>query len=199
MISAIVLAAGKSSRMGVVNKMLLPFKKSTVVGTVVTTLDQSKVDEIIVVENEEAHIAKHLDENPKLKYVVNKDFEAGLTSSIQCGIKASNSKSEGFLICLGDMPLLTKDDYNLLIDSFLEKIRKVILLPIYNDKRGNPVLFSADFKAEILGLANNTSGCKQVVIANKNNNVEVLFSTNNCHVDIDTMEDYRSLFNDFIS
>ena len=196
MISAIVLAAGKSSRMGVINKMLLPFKKSTVIGTVVTALDQSKVDEIIVVENNEASIAKHLDAKPKLKYVVNKDFEAGLTSSIQCGIKASNRKSDGFLICLGDMPLHTKTDYNLLIDNYLENKRKVILLPIYSDKRGNPVLFSADFKAEILGLANSTGGCKPVVVVNKNYIVEVPFSTNSCHIDIDTMEDYKRLYNE---
>ena len=192
MISAIVLAAGKSARMGKVNKMLLPYKASIVIGTVVAALVNSLVDEIIIVENQDASIAEHLDNNAKVKFVINKDADQGLTSSIQCGVKTASNNSTGYLICLGDMPLITNIDYNLLINKLLSINHKVILMPIHNKKRGNPVLFSASFKEDILLLQDN-SGCKPVVTANNDFVTEVPFPNNNCHVDIDTMADYKRM------
>lgn len=192
MISAIVLAAGKSSRMGAENKMLLPFKGSTVIGTVLNALEQSLVHEIIVVENHETSIALQLDTSAKLKFVTNLDAGQGLTSSIQCGIKAASRSATAYLICLGDMPLLTNSDYNILINKLLENNRKVILIPKFNNKRGNPVLFSSHFKEDIL-LLKDKEGCKPVVVANEHFINEVPFSNNHCHVDIDNMEDYKNL------
>lgn len=192
MISAIVLAAGKSARMGKVNKMLLPYGESTVIGTVVDALANSLVGEIIVVENQDASIAAHLDSNAKVKFVTNKNADQGLTSSIQCGVEAASNNSTGYLICLGDMPLLTSTDYNLLINTLLNLKHEAILMPIYNNKRGNPVLFSVNFKEDVLLLKDN-SGCKPVVTANNDFVIEVPFPNNSCHVDIDTMEDYKRL------
>ena len=192
MISAIVLAAGKSSRMGAENKMLLPFRGSTVIGTVLNALEQSLADEIIVVENKETNIGQQLDHNAKVKFVTNLAADQGLTTSIQCGIREASNNNSGYLVCLGDMPLLTNNDYNLLINKLLENNNKAILIPKFNNKRGNPVLFSSHFKEEILGLEEKI-GCKPVVVANDNLVNEVPFSNNHCHVDIDNMKDYRNL------
>ena len=190
MISAIVLAAGKSSRMGAENKMLLPFRDSTVIGTVINTLEQSLVDEIIVVENNESNQSQQLDYGAKVKFITNAAADLGLTTSIQCGIEASSSSTDGYLICLGDMPLLTSNDYNSLINNLLDIFTKAIIIPSFDYKRGNPVLFSSDFKAEIL-LLQDKGGCKPVVVANDKFVIEVPLSTNNCHLDIDTTEDYQ--------
>jgi molybdenum cofactor cytidylyltransferase len=190
MISAIVLAAGKSSRMGAENKMLLPFKGSTMISLVIAALDLSLVEEIIVVENHETNIAQQLEYSAKVKFVINLAAEQGLTTSIQCGIKAASSSATAYLICLGDMPLLTNNDYNILINKTLENSDKVILIPKFNNKRGNPVLFSSHFKDEILRLGEK-SGCKPVVVANDNFVNEVPFPDNHCHVDIDNLEDYQ--------
>lgn len=192
MISAIVLAAGKSARMGKVDKMLLPYKESTVIGTVVDELGNSLVDEIIIVENHYCQISEHLDTNVGLKFVTNEDADEGLTSSIQCGVNAASKNSSGYLICLGDMPLLTSNNYNLLINNFIGVKNKVILMPIHDDKRGNPVLFSANFKEDIL-LLEDKSGCKPVVTANNDLVIEVPFPNSSCHIDIDTMEDYKRI------
>lgn len=190
MISAIVLAAGKSSRMGAENKMLLPFRNSTVIGTVINTLEQSLVDEIILVENNESNLSQQLDYGAKVKFVTNAAADLGLTSSIQCGIEAASSTADGYLLCLGDMPLLTIKDYNLLINNLLEAFTKAIIIPSFDYKRGNPVLFSSDFKEEIL-LLQDKGGCKPVVLANDKFVIEIQLSTNNCHLDIDTIEDYQ--------
>lgn len=192
MISAIVLAAGKSSRMGAENKMLLPFKGSTVIDTVINSLEQSLVDEIIVVENHEISISQELDYGTKVKFAINIAAAQGLTTSIQCGIKSASSTTNGYLIGLGDMPLLTNNDYNLLINKFLEINTKVILIPKFNNKRGNPVLFSSDFKEDIL-ILKDKEGCKPIVAANDNYVTEVTFANNNCLIDIDTLDDYNRL------
>ena len=113
MISAIVLAAGKSARMGAINKMLLPFRNSTVIGTVINELKQSLIDEIIIVENQSSTISGHLDDDPRVKFITNLSLDAGLASSIQCGVREASKKASGFLICLGDMPLLNNKDYKI--------------------------------------------------------------------------------------
>lgn len=190
MISAIVLAAGKSTRMGKVNKLLLPFAESTIIGTTVNEIRQSKVEEIIIIENQSTLISEHLPANKQVKIVINKDPDQGLTSSIQCGVKSARQNTTGFLICLGDMPLLKQQDYNLLIDSFLENNSEGIIMPIFEGKRGNPVLFSASFKNDILALKS-TGGCKPVVVAHNKAVIEVPFESSNCHLDIDTTEDYK--------
>jgi molybdenum cofactor cytidylyltransferase len=192
MISAIVLAAGKSARMGAINKMLLPFKGSTVIGTVLRELQQSLVDEIIIVDNQNLHIKEHLNEFPSVNFATNLIDDGGLASSIQCGVHVANDSTTGFLICLGDMPLLTSEDYNSLINKLIRTKSKVIVLPTHNNKRGNPVLFSADFRQEILELKDG-NGCKPVVMANRTYILEVPYSSNSCHVDIDTVEDYKNL------
>jgi len=152
MISAIVLAAGKSARMGAINKMLLPYKGNTVIGTVLHELQQSLVDEIIIVDNQNLHIKERLNEFPSVNFVTNLNTDGGLASSIQCGVNEASGSATGFLICLGDMPLLISDDYNSLINNFITIDNKVIILPTHDNKRGNPVLFSAHFKDEILDL-----------------------------------------------
>ena len=76
--------------------------------------------------------------------------------------------------------------------KFLKNNNKVILLPLHDNKRGNPVLFSAHFKDEILALPDG-NGCKPVVVANEDYIHEVPFSSNSCLVDIDTMADYKKI------
>jgi molybdenum cofactor cytidylyltransferase len=192
MILAIVLAAGKSSRMGLINKMLLPFGGSTIIDTTITALTHSLVDEIIVVEGPDGSIAEHLDSIAKVSVVRNMNTEEGLTSSIQCGVSAANNNTEGFLVCLGDMPMLTINDYNKLINSLIEENKKAILVPKSGGMRGNPVLFSHHFKDEILSLKEK-NGCKPIVSNNEDCVRELLFSTNHCLTDIDTMADYKKL------
>jgi len=194
MISAIVLAAGKSTRMGANNKMLLPFRGSTVIETTVNALIESEVDEIIVVENQDGAIANHLDKNLKVKVICNMDADQGLTTSIQCGVEVASNDTSAFLICLGDMPLLSFNDYNRLINKLIDYKQKVILLPFSDGKRGNPVLFSHHFKENILQLEEK-NGCKPIILNNQNYLLEVPFSNNHCYADIDTMEDYNRIKN----
>ncbi len=189
MISAIVLAAGKSLRMGDENKMLLPFKDSTILETVLDHLKQSLIDEIIVVINPDNSTNNIAKDQGKISYVVNEHANQGLTSSIQQGIRTASNNSNAYLICLGDMPTLNTNDYNLLINKYLNSKSKVILVPVYNKKRGNPVLFTSHFRDELLQLKS-TNGCKPVALYNSRFLSEIDVTNKSYFTDIDTSDDY---------
>lgn len=190
MISAIVVAAGKSSRMGDIDKLRLRFENSTILGTVLQRLSGSQVDEIILVHSNEASI-KGVVQSSKLKVVENISPQDGLTSSIQTGVKAANP-GHAFLVCLADMPLITSDEYNLLIKSYLGYSEKVIIQPFNGVKPGNPVLFSNHFRTDILNLLE-TTGCKPVVFANKQFIKRLETTSKSFYTDIDTMNQYNKV------
>ncbi len=93
MISAIVLAAGTSSRMGAKNKLLLPFKSSTFIENLVAQLLKSTVDEVIVVLGHEKDNIKQVLTQKELVFTVNINYNSGMTSSIQAGIIATSKKN----------------------------------------------------------------------------------------------------------
>jgi len=197
MISAIVLAAGKSTRIGKENKMLMPFGASTILGTVVSALEQSLVDEVIIV-TDDITISNNVSSSGKTKFVVNKDADKGMTTSIQCGVKASSTKSNGFMICLGDMPMLTKEDYNLLVNNYLDESNEVILIPKQPDRRGNPVIFSHHFLDQIMKLES-MEGCKPILLSFPSYVKEVQVLNDHFFLDIDTKDEYRKALKDHSS
>ena len=190
MISAIVLAAGTSSRMGVRNKLLLPFKGNTFIEHVVNQLLQSKVDEVIVVLGHEKDTVKQVLIQKELIFTINSNYNLGMTSSIQAGIKATSKNTDGYLICLSDMPFLITTDYNKILASVSGN--KEIILPFYKHQKGNPVYFSKDFREEILKHIA-PEGCKGIVQNNKKFLKKILFDNTHILKDIDTEEEFLEI------
>ncbi len=190
MIAAIVPAAGFSTRMGRQNKLLLPYGASTILGTVLHNLQQSQAGELVLVTGKAPGLPGTLVNSERLQVLVNPRAEAGLTGSIQLGIRHASPQAEAYLICLADMPLLQAEDYNLLINNYLSIKNKSILIPVREGMRGNPVLFSRHFKEELLA-APAGDGCKPVVKANSGAVVQVPVASKHFFVDIDTPDDYR--------
>ena len=196
-ITAILLAAGLSSRMKGENKMLLPFRGATILQATYNRVKASKVEKVIIVGgNFYQRLVNLLKIDPKDKILHNHKPEAGMTSSIQTGVKMV--KENAFMICLGDMPTLSTAHYDELIDSFLaasEKDEMAITVPLVNGQQGNPVIFSQLYREEIL-LNLEPNGCKSVIALNKSH--LVYLNTNDSHYlnDIDTPEDYDHIIND---
>ena len=193
MISAIVLAAGTSSRMGTKNKLLLPFKSSTFIENLVTQLLKSTVDEVIVVLGYEKGNIKQVLTQKELVFTVNINYSSGMTSSIQAGIKATSKKTDGYLICLSDMPFLTTKDYNKILAAISGN--KEIILPFYKNQKGNPVFFSKDFREDIL-THSTPEGCKGIVQHNNDFLIKIPFEDPHILKDIDTEETYLKLNTD---
>ena len=192
--AAIVLAAGLSSRMEGAHKLLLDLKGRTVFEHSLKSICEANFSEVIVVLGKRAEALKPLlNLFPKVKTVLNHDYEQGMTSSIQAGINVSNA--EVYAICLADMPLIKSEDYNELIEAF-EKLQdgKNILLPLVQGAKGNPVFFSNDYREEIL-KHQSPNGCNGIV--RENEGKVKFFETQNGHFsfDIDTRDDLERLRN----
>ncbi len=189
--SAIVLAAGLSTRMGGVNKLLLPFKSKTVIVTVVEHLINAGIEEIIVVTGNDAEQVKNLLKHLDVKVIYNEDFKKGMTSSIKKGV--SGVKGNSYMICLGDMPFITNEEY-LQIRTFFEKLKHLneacICIPTYKNKKGNPVVFSSFYKSEIFKHTN-IEGCKGIITGNQQNVYKLEMKEANILKDIDTADNYN--------
>ncbi len=189
MISTIILAAGSSIRMGGENKLLLPWRESTIIETIVDRLLVSEAGEIIVVTGFEENLIQNRLKDKPVKFANNEQFESGMTSSVQCGVMNADSNSDGYLICLSDMPNLEIEDYNQMIGAFMPD-KKQIYLPFHNGKKGNPVLFSNHFKDGIMNHKE-PEGCRGIVQENESFVTKVEFGNDHILRDIDTREDYR--------
>ena len=124
-----------------------------------------------------------------------------MTTSIKAGILVAQENTEGYMICLSDMILIEPNEYEFLAKSFFEVLKideKAIIQPVFQEKRGNPVIFSTFYKNAILETTD-TEGCRSVVQLYKNHVKLVEMPTNHILQDIDFREDYENLLGNEIS
>ena len=184
--SAIVLAAGKSERMGR-PKALLPFRGRTFLENILDAIARSSIQHsLVVVGHHREEIASRL-HLPNL--IFNPDYEQGMITSFQTGIRALPADCTGALLFLVDHPLVDAETINVLVANF---VAGRILVPVFNGRRGHPVLFSAEILQEILVLPA-SQGANIVVRKDPGRIVEVPVDTPGILVDVDTPEDFERL------
>jgi molybdenum cofactor cytidylyltransferase len=193
MLSAIVPAAGMSTRLGR-NKLLLPFKGQPLIAHAVDTLMASKVDEIIVVLGHEADQVRVAIGNKGVKFVENPDYRLGLSTSVRAGFAAVPDQTTSIMIYLADQPLLEVDEVDFLIRALAEagKANKSIVVPLFRGQRGNPVIVKATCKASLLAITGET-GCRRLIKENPNQVFTVEMESDHVVRDIDTIEAYDRL------
>ena len=187
MISAILLAAGQSKRMGGENKLTKKIQGAPLIKHSVKNILASSIDELIIVLGYQKEIIEKLiDKNKKIKFVFNKDFENGMASSIKTGLNNLSDKTKAFFICLGDMPMVNHEIYNQLIKS---KDNKEIIVPTYKGQQGNPVLFSKSMQDKINTIQGDI-GANKILELNKNR-IFNLTINNSCVIkDFDTQDNF---------
>ncbi len=202
--TAIVLAAGLSRRMGNKNKLLLPFGDNTILGTTLTQILNAQLGATLLVLGHEATtvweslcLSDGVIPNHSVAIIVNANFEKGITTSIQTGVAAADKagRGAGYIICLSDMPFITSADYQYLTTEFLKRLavdNQAIVQPVFKNERGNPTIFSSFYKKHILEL-NNTEGCKPIVQAYKKHVYLVEMPTDAVLRDIDVQEEYAAI------
>ena len=196
MVSAILLAAGSSSRMEQQNKLLLPLKDKTIFDYTLQSILRSQAKQVVVVTGYQSDAIDHLIKKNDygLEIVYNPDFQSGMTSSIQRGIQAANPDSDGFMICLADMPFLLPAHYNRIIKAFEQarsKAPQPIVVPSFDGRRGNPVIFSQSYLDDILNHTN-PDGCKALINQHAVHVNKIAIKTGIETLDIDVKEDYES-------
>lgn len=189
MVSAILLAAGESQRMGR-PKQLLPFGSSTILGKTIDNLLSSRADEVIVVLGTRAGAMKQVIAGRQVKVVVNPDYRKGMSASLIAGLERVDSKAQWVMVALADQPLIDKDTYNRLIEGALG-CDMGIILPTYRSKRGNPVIFSIKYKDELLGLEGDVGG-REILRKHPDDILEVAVGSEGVTIDINNLDDYYS-------
>ena len=187
MISAILLAAGKSKRMNGENKLTKKIQGIPLIKHSVKNILSSSIDELIVVLGYQKEIVEKLiDKNEKIKIVFNKNFENGMASSIKTGLNHFSEKTEAFFICLGDMPMVNQKIYDQLIKSIN---KKEIIVPTYKGQQGNPVLFSKSMKDKINTIQGDV-GANKILELNKDKIFNLIID-NDCIIkDFDTRDNF---------
>jgi molybdenum cofactor cytidylyltransferase len=190
-IAALVLAAGRSSRMGS-NKLLAEVAGKPMVAHVVDAALASQARPVVVVTGNEAErVAAALGDRP-VQRVHNADFAAGISGSLKAGLKALGDEVDGALVCLADMPLLGAATLDRLIAAFNPVEGRAICVPTWNGKRGNPVLWSRRFFPEMAELAGDV-GARHLIGEHAELVCEVAMADDAVLLDIDTPEALASL------
>ncbi len=182
MISAIVLAAGKSARMGR-QKMLLPWGETTVLGSVIQTLQRSGVGDIIIVTNSE--IAKRITHHAS-RIAINNN--GGMLTSLQLGLQAQKPSAEATLICLGDQPQMEEGSVRAVCQAY-SKGKSDLVVPSYQMRRGHPWLVGRALWDEMLAMREGKS-MRDFLNAHADEIEYVNLETPSILQDLDTPDDY---------
>jgi molybdenum cofactor cytidylyltransferase len=191
-VAAIILAAGRSTRMGGPNKLLADLAGKKLVRIATEQALASKASEIIVVTGHQADLVEQALQGlqagqgrPKVKFVRNPDFAGGLASSVKAGISAVSAEADSAVICLGDMPLIDSGLIDRLIENFAPDRGNLIVVPVADGRRGNPVLWSRRFFRELMALDGDI-GARHLIARHAEAVAEVPVEGNGAFLDIDT-------------
>ncbi|HBB18120.1 MAG: molybdenum cofactor cytidylyltransferase [Syntrophus sp. RIFOXYC2_FULL_54_9] len=190
MISAIVLAAGESKRMGR-PKQMLAWQGKTLLRHVLESLITSDADEIILVLGHEAEAVRKSATELQIKVVINPDYKQGMASSLRQGLLALDPRSEAFLVLLADQPGIGPDIINHMIREFQQaNPKRGIVRPVYHGLRGHPVLIGAQYLQEARQLQGDV-GARQILMNHPEDILEIDVDQDVVLKDIDTPEEYQ--------
>ena len=184
-VTAIILAAGRSTRMGGPNKLLAELDGRKLVRIATEQALASKASDVVVVTGHQAELVEQALEGLKVRFVRNPDFAGGLASSVKAGIAAVPENADGAVICLGDMPLIDAHLIDRLIETFAPDRGNLIAVPVADGRRGNPVLWSRRFFKELMTLDGDI-GARRLIAKHAEAVAEVPVEGDGAFLDIDT-------------
>jgi CTP:molybdopterin cytidylyltransferase MocA len=187
-ITAIVLAAGISSRMGVF-KPLMPLGDTTIIEHITRMFRTAGIGDIRVVIGfrtpDVTSVLKPLNVRP----VFNKYYSNGMFSSVKAGIDSLESNIEAFFIHPADIPLVRPDTVSTLLEAYRPRR---ILYPVFQNRRGHPPIISTIFTRKILNF-NEQGGLRSFLEQNESSAADVAVADEGILLDMDTQHDYRRI------
>lgn len=190
-IHAVLLAAGRSERMGRNNKLLLNVDGIPLVRKSAINILNSDVTSMTVVTGFDENKIVNALSGLNVNFVKNINFREGLSSSLKAGLANITPTPSAVIICLADMPKIQPEHINQLIENFDPLKGWEICIPTNNGKRGNPVLIGSRFFPYIFET-NGDFGAKQIMKQHSDKIVEVEIGTSDIHFDIDTQDEYEN-------
>ncbi len=192
-IAALILAAGKSSRMGGPNKLLVEIDGKPMVARSVQAVRGSQASPLfVVVGHQRDRVERALAEAGPLTFVENPDFAGGLSTSVKAGVAALPEDVDGVLVCLGDMPRVKSAEIDRLIEAFNPVEGRAIIVPTRNGQRGNPVIWAKRFFPALQDLTGDM-GARNVIAAHPELVAEIEMRSDGVLTDLDTPQAFEKL------
>ncbi len=192
-IDCFILAAGMSKRMGNENKLLKKIDNKTILNHTLNNHIESKINNInLILGHQKDIILKHIDQQ-KISIIENNDFKSGMLSSILKINENISNKTTGILISLADMPFVTSEDINKLLEIFNKNDQKIICIPENKGKLGNPILLPKEIYEDLIrdiSKLSNDKGLKKLILDKKYSYIKVNLSEG-VTKDFDTNEDFN--------
>ncbi len=189
MISAVILAAGKSTRFPG-NKLLVKIGGKTIIERVLSIFNDSKVDRVIVVVGWQAQEILAVIKGMNVEAVLNERYEEGMSISVRIGVERA-LESDAVIIHPADVPFITVDTIDKVVKSY-NATGKPIVVAGYKGRPGHPILFGSILIPEILEIREETFGLKSVVSRHRSE-VLIVETEPACLLDIDSPEDLKDI------
>ena len=186
----LLLAAGRSTRMGGPNKLLADWDGSPLVRRSAEAIAAAPLAGTVCVVGHQADEVRQALQGLDLEFVENPDFAAGLSTSLKAGIAALPPEAAGALVCLGDMPAVAASDLAHMVEIFRESGGSSVVRATHNGKRGNPVLMPRALFADVTAITGDT-GARHIIEAGAAPIVDVEIGSA-ASLDIDTPQDLEN-------
>ncbi|AFS79866.1 molybdenum hydroxylase accessory protein, YgfJ family [Gottschalkia acidurici 9a] len=188
MIIGIIMASGFSRRMKR-DKLLLEIDGSTIIEKVLIACKVSKLDDIMIIYRKKE--IKEIADRYNIKSIYNENAVNGQSESVKLGLMNIDDDIEGVMFIVGDQPYLDPNTIDDLIIEFRKEKDKIIV-PIYGEKKGNPVIFPTSLKEEFFNIDGDVGG--KIIINKFIDKVKFINIENyKAGIDIDTWEEYENL------
>ena len=189
---AIVLAAGESRRMGA-PKMILPYEGMTIIEKVLENVLASDAEKVVtVLGSHKEEVLKVIERFPVM-HCYNGNYKNGMLSSVKCGFEFLPGDFRAAMVFLGDQPMVETSVINKMINLY-NTSGKGILVPVFENKRGHPLMADRKYRDEIIDL-DDPEGLKGLLRRHPDDLLEVVTENPSVLKDIDTMEDYINHIN----
>ncbi len=191
-VAAVVLAAGRSTRMGPVNKLIAEIGGKPLVRLAAEQALASQAKPVIVVTgHQQDRVAAALEGLP-VRFVHNPDYAEGLGTSLRAGIAAVPENVDGAIVLLGDMPQVDAALVDKLLAAFDPERGALVVVPTIDGKRGNPVVWSRRFFPELMAISGDV-GARHLIGSYGEVVTEVPVTGHAAFADVDTPEALRTV------
>lgn len=191
-ISAIILAAGESTRMGS-PKMLLDFNGKSMLECVIGNVSESVIDDIVVVLGAYRTELEKIVSKTSAGFCYNEDYKKGMLSSVKCGFRNIPADAEAVLVFQGDQPLISSKVINEVVKAYRNS-GKGIIIPVHKNRRGHPLMVGNKYFSEIEKLSSD-EGLRSLSHKFPGDIHEVMTDEAGILRDFDTFEQYKNAIN----
>jgi molybdenum cofactor cytidylyltransferase len=191
-IAAVVLAAGRSIRMGAINKLIAEIGGKPLVRIAAEQALASRAKPVIVVTGHERERVEAALAGLPVRFVHNADYAEGLGTSLKAGIAAVPADADGAIVCLGDMPQVDSQLIDKLIAAFDPERSALIVMPTFDGRRGNPVVWSRRFFHDLMSISGDI-GARHLIGSYAEAVVEVPVAGEAALTDVDTPESFSAV------